>query len=403
MKINAHLMSYSIDSGTVGPHLKVDGRGLVWYRMIHQVGTLSTKGCTMRSPMMGGLWALAMLLGIACAALAHPEDIGFTKTPGRALNGVPANRSVNTQGGATGTTRVNPANGSAGWFAQGGGATWDEEIVSTDAHFGNQSLRVGNWNSSGIINMLSTPWLSQPAGETGTKDQAGTGVVACTNRFRASFWFRTVDTTPAAPGNSFVSMAPDDGNGSRVGGNFAIRDDGVLRIQWASYWREYDAHVGGALTGLYATVNSPNLGYGVWYKVAIEEIFVDGNGGATPGTHNDIIRLTIYDAATNLVWSADENTVYTGLHEGDGSAHGPKTGLTTWEDASWVGSSSNAVNSMQWRIRLDTDLNYGVGSYVNPRPGGFLFDDFIVETGPGIQYYTSFEVKRYTGTVISIR
>ena len=328
---------------------------------------------------------LALVSLVILPAAAVPVDFGFSAAPGRTLGDAPTNtpvgRSLYTQGGTYGDIRANTNTGSTGWFVDNNGTKRDEEIVPGVAHSGSQCVRIGNYYPAGNINALTSPWFRVPAGETGTKDYNANGVTANTSNIIFSFWVRSVtNATPPANQISFMSVAPDDGLGSRWGGSMGIQDDGGgLRVRWANIT---DRDAGGG-----ATIYSPFLNYAQWYQVKINITFVDGNRSMDTnyiGKPNDIVVLDVYDAASSTVWHADQNTVYTN----DGSTM--STGLVTWEDAGF--STNMAINSLQMRMSLNNSLSGSpLNQYVPPRPSGFFIDDFTMQTGAGLQYFTSFE------------
>jgi len=324
----------------------------------------------------------------AAALLAAPlgfgytEDRGFSATPTRVVNSISLNSSVDDQGGGNGYTRENTVlnAGSRGWFTEYASGTpqFDEEIVTTGARTGDQALRIGNWYSTGIINAMASPWLRNPAGETGSKD--GGGKTATSTTFHTGFWFKTLAAAaPAAGQETLMSMSPDDGSGSRWGGYLQLRDrydtgGGV----YAPVLRTYN--MPSATTSGYAY--SPALQYGQWYSLDWNVVFNDGNYHTGGTTANDVVTLVLRDSGGNLIWQADQTTTY----PDETNPNITLTGITTWEMATWY-SGASAINSLQLRMSVP-----GGGTYSALRPYGFLFDDFQMDIGAGLNYFTSFEV-----------
>jgi hypothetical protein len=221
-----------------------------------------------------------------------------------------------------------------------------------------------------------SPWLVTPVGETGTKDTGGTGVTAVGSNIVFTFWFRSVATTTPAIATT-VSLAADDGAGARWGGSLYMTDkhtDNKVMLRWSSgldgSWYGYQ----------YVT----NLSLGVWYKVRLEETYVDGNGYSAPPVANDIVHLRVYDAAENLVWQ-DEDHPYD-IYDWNTDAYiGTTNMLTTWEGFFY--SAPLAINCLQMRLSVNPG---GV-------PQGFYFDDFSMATDSGLFYSTGFEPIRLPG------
>jgi hypothetical protein len=199
-----------------------------------------------------------------------------------------------------------------------------------------------------------------------------------------------------------------------------------------------DGRPGGALKhvrGLEgASVWSPLLDYGRWYKVEHRIDFVDGNNnyamfshptvptgekqnyastnvnaitesnqfnivGAPSNYPNDVVTITVWDDATNLVFQWNSNTVmvcdppHLNPYPGGTSAYyRTYVGLRTQEAR---GSGWGAVNCQQFRY--PTSAAGGPAIYnANNNGRGFYFDDIFMGTGEWFEhyYFTSFEQTR---------
>jgi hypothetical protein len=339
-------------------------------------------GTTRILAIASGVAVVAMMLGTPRAGAAV-DDRGFQLEPGRTINGVLLNRSVDEQAGGMGDTRGNTVlnAGSRGWFADWNGARFDEQISTAVVRSGDQSYHVSNWYRSGVVNSVASPWLVAPAGETGTRD--GGGATATSDTFHTNFWFCSGATSVPSV-QTFISLAPDDGAGSRWGGYIALQD----RFDFGGgdfglVVRTYNL----PNTTNYGYADSPRLQYGEWYNLDWTIVFNDGNRYTGNTVANDIVRLVLRDAGGNVVWQADETTTYPDA----GNPTITLTGLTTWEMASWY-SGASAINSLQMRLSAQADPTHGSDAYSTIRPAGFYFDDWLIETGAGLQYFTGFEV-----------
>ena len=337
----------------------------------------------MRKQLLRFAFASAFLAGAPLGAAV--TDVGFLTTPTRVLNPgaqqATNNRSVYNQGAGTGRTT---------WTVSGNGTVFDEEIVNNKAHTGSQALHVSNWYTSGIINSIASPWLTTPAGETNSKDTGGNGTTAGANQFHAEFSFTTAGTTN--PTNySWVSISPDDGTGSRWGGQIGIEDSPDGEDGFMFFWDSANRRNGGESNAAY----SPVLNRGEWYRAVLDIQFVDGHAVGDP---NDVVSISLYGSSNNLVWHADSSTPYQGYFKKSG-VFVTYPGITTWEDAGY--SSVQAINSLQFHMEYDYQFDdpEGYSSLAN-RPPGFLFDDFLIQSRSGStfanstvvsEYFTSFE------------
>lgn len=239
-----------------------------------------------------------------------------------------AGSSVNTQGG---------------WQAT---ATRDEAIVDLG---GNKVWRMSNAITSGSFgDQPHSPGTGYYSGETAATYQPNSAQ-ATSSRFYGAFSFRSVSTV--ATTGLFLSISPDDGNGSRL--SYLSLSDTGSGITVGFYDTQDNHPVTNRNEGFVYTPIATNLAYGTWNKLAFDIEFADGRNvdGVTGNVNgNDVVKIYLNDAL-----------VHTG---------------TSWESYFWTTNEGPTQT-----VRAIDRLLFRAGGTAAPAAtgGGFYFDN--VEVG----------------------
>jgi hypothetical protein len=427
----------------------------------------STHGCGMGGGFMKkSIGSVSLWLGLSGMAMAGlvVEDYGYrTGDVCQASQGYGAGDTV----GGYGTNYVNDTNTREmrQWTGTAAANVLRHWVTNGVARSGLQCLRAQpmTGGSYGSINHLRSPTMLYPAGETGartcTNNNAANGPYrpVVTNNYICSFWFRTVAANAAqslAAGKGYLKTSADDGAGGRIGGSLWLNDvSGSFWLSWnQGFYDEFmnpynwgydtdpnpnpssfsnlgDPEVRAAngkhVRGLEsASVTSPMLDYGKWYKLEYRVDFADGNNnyaitnlftppppayfangqeyqhyaatnpagitesnnfvvlGAPSRYPNDKVTITVWDDAMNQVFKWDDTTVLTP----DAPHLAGYPGGTPARPRTYYG------------LRTQESRGFGPGEQfqcTNPgttNAAGFLIDDFSVSTGNGAYTYcTGFE------------